>query len=119
MIGSLGITNNELRIGWQGTLSCDGRVASAFPIVQVRVRDGTHSTGRIEQRVYGDFDFDMNELCICLCYLSHLSDTPISTSQLKPQPQRVLYLSFFFGRSWFVWPHFFFRQFVARGGRRA
>jgi hypothetical protein len=29
------------------------------------------------------------------------------------------YLSFFLGRSWLVWPHFFFRQLVARGGKRA
>ena len=30
-----------------------------------------------------------------------------------------LYLSFFLGLSWLVWPHFFLRQLVARGGRRA
>ena len=29
------------------------------------------------------------------------------------------YFSFFFGRSCVVWPHFFLRQFLARGGRRA
>lgn len=29
------------------------------------------------------------------------------------------YLSFFLGRSWLLCPHFFLRQFVARGGRRA
>jgi len=32
---------------------------------------------------------------------------------------RWAYLSFFFTRSWFEWPHFFFLQLVARGGRRA
>lgn len=31
----------------------------------------------------------------------------------------AVYFSFFFGRSWFVCPHFFLRQLVARGGRRA
>ncbi|KAI1113795.1 hypothetical protein F5Y14DRAFT_416612 [Nemania sp. NC0429] len=31
----------------------------------------------------------------------------------------IVYFSFFLGRSWLVWPHFFLRQFVARGGRRA
>ena len=35
------------------------------------------------------------------------------------KPMRIIYLSFFFGRSWFVCPHFFFLQLVARGGRRA
>lgn len=29
------------------------------------------------------------------------------------------YLIFFFGRSWLLCPHFFFRQLVARGCRRA
>ena len=29
------------------------------------------------------------------------------------------YLSFFLGRSWLLWPHFFLRQFLARGCRRA
>jgi hypothetical protein len=33
--------------------------------------------------------------------------------------ERTIYFSFFFGRSWLVWPHFFFLQLVARGGRRA
>jgi hypothetical protein len=33
--------------------------------------------------------------------------------------ERTVYFSFFFGRSWLVWPHFFFLQLVARGGRRA
>ena len=32
---------------------------------------------------------------------------------------RPLYLSFFLTRSWLVCPHFFLRQLVARGGRRA
>lgn len=32
---------------------------------------------------------------------------------------RVVYLSFFLGRSWLVWPHERLRQLVARGGRRA
>lgn len=30
-----------------------------------------------------------------------------------------LYFSFFLGRNWFVCPHFFLRQLVARGWRRA
>jgi hypothetical protein len=30
-----------------------------------------------------------------------------------------VYLSFFLGRSWLLWPHFFLRQFLARGCRRA
>lgn len=30
-----------------------------------------------------------------------------------------VYFSFFLGRSWLVWPHFFLRQFLARGGSRA
>lgn len=33
--------------------------------------------------------------------------------------KRIVYFSFFLGRSWLVWPHFFLRQLVARGGRRA
>lgn len=32
---------------------------------------------------------------------------------------KSIYLSFFLGRSWLVWPHFRLRQLVARGGRRA
>lgn len=32
---------------------------------------------------------------------------------------RVVYFSFFLGRSWLLWPHFLLRQLVARGGRRA
>ena len=31
----------------------------------------------------------------------------------------IAYLSFFLGRNWLVWPHFFLRQLVARGGNRA
>ena len=31
----------------------------------------------------------------------------------------TVYLSFFLGRSWLVWPHLRFLQLVARGGRRA
>jgi len=31
----------------------------------------------------------------------------------------TVYLSFFLGRSWLVWPHLRLRQLVARGGRRA
>lgn len=31
----------------------------------------------------------------------------------------LVYLSFFFGRSWLLWPHFRLRQLLARGGRRA
>jgi len=30
-----------------------------------------------------------------------------------------IYFSFFLGRSWLEWPHFFLRQLIARGGRRA
>ena len=30
-----------------------------------------------------------------------------------------VYLSFFLMRSWLEWPHFFLRQFTARGWRRA
>jgi hypothetical protein len=33
--------------------------------------------------------------------------------------ERIVYLSFFLGRSWLVWPHLRLRQLVARGGRRA
>ena len=55
--------------------------------------------------------------------MSHPSQTPALES--APQhtehntEKRVVYLSFFLGRSWLVWPHFFLRQLVARGGRRA
>ena len=31
----------------------------------------------------------------------------------------TLYLSFFFGRSWLLWPQIFLRQLTARGGKRA
>ena len=30
-------------------------------------------------------------------------------------PPSLLYLIFFLGLSWLVWPHFFFRQLTARG----
>ena len=36
-----------------------------------------------------------------------------------PQGVTRVYLSFFLGRSWLVWPHFFLRQLTARGCRRA
>jgi len=45
---------------------------------------------------------------------SHSSPAPA-----KRQTERIIYFSFFFGRNWLVWPHFFFLQLVARGGRRA
>lgn len=35
------------------------------------------------------------------------------------QTMRVVYFSFFLGRSWLVCPHLRFLQLVARGGRRA
>ena len=40
----------------------------------------------------------------------HASDTK------KRSPPHLI---FFLGRSWLVWPHFFLRQLVARGCRRA
>jgi hypothetical protein len=49
------------------------------------------------------------------------TSTLVSISlQVNPNARyHNVYLSFFFGRSWLVWPHFFFLQLVARGGRRA
>ena len=44
------------------------------------------------------------------------SSPPISS---PPAQYLLLYFNFFLGRSWLVWPHFFFLQLVARGGRRA
>lgn len=46
------------------------------------------------------------------------------TKAVKCKPKymtraRCIYLSFFLMRRWLVWPHFFLRQFFARGGRRA
>lgn len=55
--------------------------------------------------------------------LYHIRQSPLPTFIPLPVPlfcmRRNLYLSFFFGRSWFVWPHLRFRQLVALGGRRA
>ena len=46
--------------------------------------------------------------------------TTQAVEKRKRKPRhRSIYFNFFFGRSWLVWPHFFLRQFLARGGRRA
>ena len=37
----------------------------------------------------------------------------------REAPLGNAYFSFFFGRSWLVWPQIFLRQLVARTGRRA
>lgn len=42
-----------------------------------------------------------------------------SSTPLERQAEQIDHFSFFFGRNWLVWPHFFFLQLVARGGRRA
>ncbi len=47
--------------------------------------------------------------------LGYICPTPLH-SMLQ---QRISYFSFFLGLNWFVWPHFFLRQLVARGGNRA
>lgn len=47
-----------------------------------------------------------------------ISPPPV-TSTTRIHHPRNIYLSFFFGLNWLVCPHFFFRQLVARGGRRA
>ena len=51
----------------------------------------------------------------------HVGRRARGLSACKPLAARAhaIYLSFFFGRSWLVWPHFFLRQLTARGGRRA
>ena len=41
------------------------------------------------------------------------------TFMLQVTPMLQDHLIFFLMRSWLVWPHFFFRQFTARGCRRA
>ena len=48
-----------------------------------------------------------------ICFHNAETQTP------HPMSTQKVYLSFFFGRSWFVWPHLRLRQLVARGGRRA
>lgn len=45
--------------------------------------------------------------------------SPASFTVSPPPFSREHYFNFFLGLNWFVCPHFFFRQLVARGGRRA
>ena len=64
---------------------------------------------------------------IALGHATHVRTSLHSSAPRAPPPSFlalpytacVLYLSFFLMRRWLVWPHFFFRQFLARGGRRA
>jgi hypothetical protein len=45
--------------------------------------------------------------------------TCVRVPALACVPTAAVYFNFFLGRSWLVWPHFFFLQFLARGCRRA
>lgn len=57
---------------------------------------------------------------LCVSRSSHTPDLDSVPQHTEHNTdKRVVYLSFFLGRSWLVWPHFFLRQLVARGGRRA
>jgi len=64
---------------------------------------------------------------IALGHTTHVRTSLHSSAPCAPAPSflalpytaRALYLSFFLMRRWLVCPHFFFRQFLARGGRRA
>lgn len=50
-------------------------------------------------------------------------ESPRRRRQDKSEKRKIrrhpVYFSFFLGRSWLVCPHFFLRQFLARGGSRA
>jgi hypothetical protein len=50
---------------------------------------------------------------------TELRDVGQSANALSKPSLETAYFSFFLMRSWFVWPHFFLRQFTARAWRRA
>ena len=60
----------------------------------------------------------------CSLVLMHIVQTNRAKGWLNSELNQNLlsfniYFNFFFGRNWLVCPHFFLRQFLARGGRRA
>ena len=97
----------------QEILKCEEHVASAFTNLSVcNHEQGTTDEARSSTPHDPWNIFKSQQHCIlCLCYLSLSFSTSQSRNplQLFPYPRSILYLSFFFGLNWFVWPHFFLR----------